>query len=288
MANKELPSLSGAEVRLLFKVDNHLGEGAFWDSDGGRLLWVDILERRLFVQKATGYQCFGLPVMPSVIWKVVNDCVYLGTDEGVGEISLTTGVYRTVVPIEAERADTRSNDGGAAPDGSFWLGTMLREPKSKKGSIYRISPDLSVEHVDGRAGIPNTFLFPPKGNYALIGDTFDRSIYWYDLNCGQPRRVGAWLAKSDATTGDPDGSVLVDGVAVVNAEWDGGRLVAYDLNGCEYDSLPLPVSRPTSCALGGADGRTLFVTSAREGLSGEAHAREPDAGSIFAVHLESK
>lgn len=44
----------------------------------------------------------------------------------------------------------------------------------------------------------------------------------------------------------------------------------------------MPVSQPTSCAFGGPDLTTLYVTSARDGLGEEALAREPRAGSLFA------
>jgi heterodisulfide reductase subunit A-like polyferredoxin len=45
----------------------------------------------------------------------------------------------------------------------------------------------------------------------------------------------------------------------------------------------LPVDRPTSCAFGGVDRATLFITTARHGLDEEAMARQPDAGRVFRV-----
>ncbi len=47
-----------------------------------------------------------------------------------------------------------------------------------------------------------------------------------------------------------------------------------------------PVSRPTSVTIGGPYMRTLFITSAREGLSDAELAREPLAGGIFAMEVE--
>lgn len=278
---------ASTEVTILFHAENHLGEGAFWDVASQRLLWVDILERQVLVQKGSEFVRYTLPVMPSVIWKVVGEQVYLATEQGVGMLDLADGSYRTVVEVEANQPRTRSNDGGVSPDGSFWFGTMLREPLTKGGGIYRVDSELSVEYIDGPVGIPNTFLFPSGRNDALIGDTYDRCIYRYALDSGGPRREGAWLVKDESSIGDPDGSALLEGIAIVNAEWDGGRLVAYDLDGAEIDEFRLPVSRPTSCAVGGADGRTLFVTSAREGLSDDALAGEPAAGSVFKVRIDS-
>ena len=47
--------------------------------------------------------------------------------------------------------------------------------------------------------------------------------------------------------------------------------------------IHLPVSRVTMCAFGGPDLRTLYITTAREGMSAEELAREPLAGGLFAV-----
>lgn len=276
----------GAKVVALHKAGNCLGEGAFWDALEQRLLWVDILERQVLVQQGEGMTRYQLPVMPSVIWKVAEDQVYLATERGVGVLTLGDVNYRTVVEVEADRSDTRSNDGGVAPDGSFWFGTMLQEPARKGGAIYRVAPDLSVQRMQAPVGTPNTFLFPSSGDYALIGDSFERRIYRYTMDGGRLGERHIWMEKGDSDMGTPDGSALIGERMVINAEWGGGRIVAYDMKGRECDALPLPVSRPTSCALGGRDGRTLFVTSAREGLTREEIAQQPNAGAVFAVQLE--
>ena len=39
--------------------------------------------------------------------------------------------------------------------------------------------------------------------------------------------------------------------------------------------------RPTSCAFGGPDRATLFITTASHGLDEAALARQPDAGRVF-------
>jgi len=239
----------------------------------------------VFVGVDDAYEAYRLPVMPSVIWKVRGEQVFLATDEGVGALDLSNGNYRTVVKVEADQPETRSNDGGAAPDGSFWFGTMLREPVTKGGALYRVAPDLSVQRVAGPVGIPNTFLFPDGGSYALIGDSFDRRIARYRLRDGALTEGESWMTKASGSTGVPDGSALLDETAVINAEWDGGRVIAYNLDGNEYDSVNLPVTRPTSCAVGGGYGRVIYVTSASHGLSAEQLQFEPLAGAVFAIHL---
>jgi hypothetical protein len=47
--------------------------------------------------------------------------------------------------------------------------------------------------------------------------------------------------------------------------------------------VQLPVERPTSCAFGGPDRDTMFVTSARTDLDDDALGRQPLAGRVFAI-----
>jgi len=53
------------------------------------------------------------------------------------------------------------------------------------------------------------------------------------------------------------------------------------LSGEVVGIVPMPVKQPSSCAFG-EDG-TLYVTSARAGLSERELAEQPAAGSVFAV-----
>jgi sugar lactone lactonase YvrE len=49
--------------------------------------------------------------------------------------------------------------------------------------------------------------------------------------------------------------------------------------------VKLPMNNPTSCAIGGANMDTLFITTARHRLSEEERAKQPGAGQLWAVKL---
>ena len=50
-------------------------------------------------------------------------------------------------------------------------------------------------------------------------------------------------------------------------------------------SIPLPVRCPTMPAFGGPDLRTLYITTARTGLSAAELTAQPLAGALFSVRL---
>ena len=69
----------------------------------------------------------------------------------------------------------------------------------------------------------------------------------------------------------------------VVAWWGGATVTRYAPDGSILASLELPVERPTSCAFGGPELDTLFLTTAQEGLGDAARSRQPDCGRVFAV-----
>ncbi len=83
--------------------------------------------------------------------------------------------------------------------------------------------------------------------------------------------------------GVPDGITVDDEGALWVAMHGAGRGAPVRAGRRHPVGLALPVSQPTSVAIGGASGRRLFVTTAWENMTPEQRAGEPDAGRVFAV-----
>ena len=81
----------------------------------------------------------------------------------------------------------------------------------------------------------------------------------------------------------PDGLTVDEEGGIWVAWWGGGTVNRYAPDGSLLASIGLPVERPTSCAFGGHERTTLFVSTAREGLDDAALARQPDCGRVFAI-----
>ena len=68
--------------------------------------------------------------------------------------------------------------------------------------------------------------------------------------------------------------------------WGGYCARCYRPDGSLLRQVDLPAANITKVALGGADGRTAFVTSARIGLDDAALADQPHAGAVFSFDVD--
>jgi sugar lactone lactonase YvrE len=81
----------------------------------------------------------------------------------------------------------------------------------------------------------------------------------------------------------PDGLTVDEQGDIWVALYGGWAVNCYSPEGSLGATVDIPVAQATSCAFGGSDRRTLFVTTGRERLDDAALERQPDAGRVFSV-----
>ena len=81
----------------------------------------------------------------------------------------------------------------------------------------------------------------------------------------------------------PDGLTVDEQGDIWVALYGGWAVNRYSPAGSLRATLEIPVAQATSCAFGGGDRRTLFVTTGRERLEESALEGQPDAGRVFSV-----
>lgn len=277
-----------SEVRCVAPTGCLLGEGPLWSPTEGFLWWVDIKRAKLHRHnpKTGNTRRYDLPLHASALALFDGGLIMVG-DREVGRYDTATESYRKIVDLP-EPKGFRTNDGGLAPDGSFWFGTMDDAETLEEGQYYRLTSDLEVERI----GLPevlvtNTMQFSPDGQTFYTCDSSEQMILAFDYAPGDGslsnRRVFASTLEAGCY---PDGSVVDSEGYLWNAQWAGSRIVRYAPDGSIDRVVKLPVSRPSSCAFGGEDLRTLYITSARVGLSDAALDRQPMAGSLFALDVD--
>ena len=126
--------------------------------------------------------------------------------------------------------------------------------------------------------------FSRDGRFAYLTDSAERTVYQIDTSHKTQR--AEHFVTFDELHGYPDGMTTDNEGRLWIAFWDGSKVMCLSPRGEPIAEIHLPVSRPTSCAFGGPDLSTLYITSASVGLSEEALTAQPLAGGLFACSIE--
>ncbi|MDK3073520.1 SMP-30/gluconolactonase/LRE family protein [Sedimentitalea sp. JM2-8] len=250
-----------------------LGEGPLWHPERGQLFWFDILGRRLLTRTARGPAQWTFDEMVSAAGWIDRDSLLIASETRLFRFDLVSGAATTVCDLEADRPETRSNDGRADPRGGFWIGTMGKAAERGAGAIYRYYRG-ELRRLFAGLTIPNAICFSPDGRCAYFCDTPTRRIRRQALDAsGWPKGDPSDLV---TITGDgvfPDGAVVDAEGCLWNAQWGGARVVRYDASGREIARVAVPARQSSCPAFGGANLDELFVTSAATGLAGPAEGQ---------------
>lgn len=174
----------------------------------------------------------------------------------------------------------RMNDGGCAPDGSFYCGSMAYDQRTGAGSLYRLAPDGSVEPALTGVTISNGLAWSPDGSLAYYNDTPTGRIGVFDWTPETGLTGLRTFVDIPSTDGYPDGLTVDSEGGVWVALYAGGAVRRYTPTGALDEVVDVAANRVTACTFGGDDLRQLFVTTSREGL---APGEDPLAGSVFTV-----
>ncbi len=269
------------------KRENLLGEGPVWDAAAGRLYWVDIKGGRLEWLHPHSGESGGCAVdgqVSAVAPRACREGLLAARQDGVGILDPESGEFEHRFHAERERPGNRANDGNVDTAGRFWFGTMHDGERGRTGAVYRLDPDWSWRRVLDGFGISNTLVCGPSGDRLYVVDSLDQSIDVLEIDpvtgeAGARRPFAHTRGEAYA----PDGSAVDADGYLWNAQWGGARLVRYAPDGSIDRVIPVPVDQPSSCSFGGEDLSTLYITTARWGLSAEALDRQPWAGSLLAT-----
>jgi sugar lactone lactonase YvrE len=266
-----------------------LGEGVFWHPLQERLFWFDILNKTLYSATAGGIMVdrFTFDTVVTAAGIIDADNLAIASAAGIYRLELSTDTREIIVPLE-ETPGNRSNDGRVGPAGGFWIGTMsLTSPATTPtGALYQVRGG-EVSKILGDIHVPNATCFSPDGTTAYFTDGVTRVVRTVSIDRETGLPNGPWrdFATVEAPI-EPDGAVVDSEGFVWNANWSGGSVTRYAPDGRVDRVVKVPVSRPTCPALGGKDLKTLYITSAREGLTPEQLAAEPTAGGVFAIEVD--
>ena len=287
------------KVELYNDCKNLLGEGITWSVDQENLYWLDVVIPSKLFQLHLPTNKLSTFIMPEMISSISirsKKDLIIASQYGVYNYNLTSNNFTRLIETEPLLKFNRSNDGASDIKGRFWFGTMQNNldeegndiPITKySGSLYRLDIDLTLDKIESNLGIPNTFIWNPDNTKFYFTDSMEEIIYSYDFD----EESGEITNKTKFATfnrGIPDGSTMDSEGFVWNCRWGGSCVVRLDPLGRVDRVLEVPVENVTNCVFGGKDLKTLFITTARQGLSKEYVTKNPYAGSLFAIDLSIK
>ena len=277
-------------AEVVVKAQNTLGEGPVWHSLHQMLYWVDIEQRVVhgFDPEKNLHAKWPVRKRVGTVAPARNGNLILGLQGEIAELDLATGRVHTLAPLEADLPDNRCNDGKCDRAGRFWVGTMHLDCKPATGSLYCIDTDLRITKVLEGLTIANGMGWSRDGSRMFFIDSADRAVKSFRFS-----EKHASLAADETVLRFHNDDELPDGMCVDSAGnlwigfWGGGRVGCYDpATGRHLLDVKVPAPHVTSCCFGGADLKTLYVTSARQGLTGERLEEFPLSGSVFSCRTE--
>ena len=272
-------------VDLVLPAQDLCGEGPVWDGSTQALWWTDIPGKRLHRLSPGGTdQVYPMPGQVGCFAFCRDAGLVLAMEQGFATWRPEDGALIAGAQPALSGPSHRFNDGRCDRQGRFLAGTMNTATADRTGQLWRLAGDGTATRLLGDVAIANGLAFSPCG----------RTMYWacslaervlafdYDPDTGTPHNGRPFLP-SGAAPGVPDGAAVDAEGCYWSARWMGGCVARFTPAGAQDQVIRLPVSRVTMCAFGGADLRTLVITTAREDMTHEDMLREPLAGALFAA-----
>ena len=287
---------------------SELGESPFWHPDEQRLYWVDIAARQVCrsTVPAGTVERWTLPSEPGCIAPARTG----GTNTGL-VIALRGGIYRArhwggalalLAPALHDPATTRFNDGKADPLGRFWAGTIYEPRDAARAQLFcldgRDGRAPVLEPKAGNATTANGLAWSPDAATLYWTDTPSHAIRAWDWDAASntlshervfrqwPGKPAGWQPGMPGYGGRPDGAAVdVQGNYFV-AMYEGGRLLKLAPSGEVLAEFAVPAQCPTMPCFGGADLKTLYLTTARQNRPAGELRDWPASGCVLSMPVE--
>ncbi len=276
-------------IRRVTSTPSTLGEGPLWDGERQSLLAIDVVGRRLLRSGAnlSSWSTVPLAHTPGSFVRRADGGFLMAYRRSLALANSAMSDFEDIRILNVDFATEVFNDGKCDRRGRFWIGTMDREVKAPVGSLYRLDTDRSLHRMQSGFTLSNGIAWSPDDSIMYHCDSRPGTIWAhdYDIDRGtiRNRRVFVDYARR---LGAPDGCTVDSEGGLWVAEVGAGQVVRFDPSGRESTRFKLPVSKPTSIALGGMTLKTLFVTSMRYRMEPEQIAVEPFAGHILAIEVD--
>lgn len=263
-----------------------LGEGPVWVD--GALWFTDIKQHRVHrFDPATGdKRSWQAPEQVGFVLPARSGGFIAGLQSGLHRFDPDRGEFSLLAEVEPDRPGNRLNDGTVDPSGRLWFGTMDNGETDKSGSFYRYARcELAHSGISGIA-ITNGPAVSPDGGTLYWVDTLGRTVSACGIGDDGTLGPSRLVITIEEGGGNPDGPTCDAEGCVWISLYGGWEARRYSPAGELLQRVQFPVANITKLAFGGPDLRTAYATTARQKMTAEEIARQPQIGHLFAFPVE--
>ncbi len=250
-----------AELVSACGMQAELGESPLWQHDVG-LRWLDIEGERMFTLRREGvFSAIELAVAVTAIELGPGANLVAVTRTGFGWLDPTTGQVERISDV-VDGETVTMNDGAVDAAGRCWAGSAVLDD-SWRGALYRLDGADATIQLD-KLGMSNGIDWSPADDvlYHVDSSAGVLTAWDYDVVSGQLGH-GRTLLEVPAETGLPDGLTVDAAGNIWLAVWGTGEVWCLEPHRGETTMrVRVPTPFPTSCAFGGPDLSTLYITTA--------------------------
>ena len=285
-----------ADITALPVAPSLLGESPLWHPLEQVLYWVDIPGRQLhrYHPATARHDEWHFPSEPACCVPLRGGGLLLAMRDGLWRFDPDTGQRHLVAKPPYDPARQRFNDGKADAQGRFWIGT-IDDRRLSAAALYRLDGASLVEVAAGIT-VSNGLAFSPDGRTLYWADTKAHVVWSFDCDghdgsLSRRRVFQQFSPRADGQPlstygGRPDGAAVDAEGAYWVAMFEGQRLLRLGPDGALLAELALPVRCPTMPCFGGADLKTLYITTARDQRPAEELAAQPLAGCVLQLRVD--
>lgn len=267
-----------AKPELLLQGAAEVGEGPIFLGDS--LLWVDIPAGKVYKTNLanlnTETTSFDLPI-GAVAPCENSENLALASKDGFALWSDGTLDIRN--PF-LTAPDYRMNDAKCDALGRLWGGSCQMDFESGEGKLHRWEGGNNNKVMVEKLSLPNGLGWNNENTLMYLADSMTKKVFVSEFDLADDF-VPNFRELISIDSGVPDGLAVDLEGCIWLAVWGGSRVMRISPQGRVLEEHLFPVSQPSSCAFG-SDG-TLYVTSARAGISEAELLNQPLAGSLFTL-----
>ena len=307
--------MTTANWQTVTSAPDKLGESPFWHPLEQQLYWVDIPGKKVHRTEPGSnlIDTWHLPEEPGCIAPATRGGFVLALRNGVFRAQQWGGDLELLAPVSYDTANIRFNDGKCDSLGRLWVGTMY-EPRTQRlaelycidaRGMYGTTTLVKVDVMQRDAILSNGLAWSPDNRTLYWADTVDHVIHAWDWDAltgamtnrrvfqqfaGKPAGWTSDLALlpncASQYGGRPDGCAVDVQGNYYAAMFEGQRLLKFAPTGELLADIATPSRCNTMPCFGGADMKTLFLTTASYNRSAEELAAYPLSGHVFSMRVD--